>query len=61
MKMAGITQNWQKRLIFIVVIQLRIADGSCFVKKRTVIKLIKMRIIIMSLITGLDRVSSHYA
>ena len=33
LKMAGITQNWEKRLILIVVPQLRIADGSRFVKK----------------------------
>ena len=32
--MAGITQNGQKRLIFIVVPQLRIADYIEFVKKR---------------------------
>ena len=31
--MAGITQNGQKRLIFIVVPQLRIADVSEFVQK----------------------------
>ena len=32
-KMAGIIQNMQKRLIFIVVPQLRIADYTGFVKK----------------------------
>ena len=32
--MAGITQNGQKRLIFIVVPKLRIADYIEFVKKR---------------------------
>ena len=31
--MAGITQNGQKRFIFIVVPQLRIADDTGFVKK----------------------------
>ena len=31
--MAGITQNEQKRLIFIVIPQLRIADRSGFLKK----------------------------
>ena len=36
LKMAGITQNEQKRLIFIVVPQLRIADETGFVKKRIV-------------------------
>ena len=30
LKMAGITQNRKKRLIFIVVPQLRIEDGSRF-------------------------------
>ena len=34
--MAGITQNGQKRLIFIVVPQLKIADHIGFVKKRIV-------------------------
>ena len=34
--MAGITQNGDKRLIFIVVLQLRIADYTGFAKKRTV-------------------------
>ena len=32
--MAGITQNRQKRLIFVEVPQLRIADYTGFVKKR---------------------------
>ena len=32
--MAGITQNGQKRLIFIMVPQLRIADYTGFVKKK---------------------------
>ena len=31
--MAGITQNGQKRLIFKVIPQLRIEDGSGFAKK----------------------------
>ena len=35
-KMAGITQKGQKRLIFIGVSQLRIADYTGFVKKRIV-------------------------
>ena len=34
--MAGIKQNGQKRLIFIMVPQLRIADDMGFVKKRIV-------------------------
>ena len=33
LKMVGITQNEQKRLIFILVPQLRIAVGLGFVKK----------------------------
>ena len=35
-KMAGITQNGQKRLIFIVIPQLRIADDTGLVKKMIV-------------------------
>ena len=38
--MAGITQNGQKRLVFNVVSQLRIAVGLGFVKKRIVITII---------------------
>ena len=34
--MAGITQNGQKRLIFIVVPHLRVADDTGFVKKMIV-------------------------
>ena len=34
--MTGITQNGQKRLIFIVVSQLRISDDTGFVKKMIV-------------------------
>ena len=37
-KMAGITQNGQRRLIFIVVTQLRIADDIGFVKKKRIVK-----------------------
>ena len=40
--MVGITQNGQKRLILIVVPQLRNANGSGFVKKMIVI-IIKIR------------------
>ena len=36
LKMAGITHNGQKCLIFIVVPQLRIADETGFVEKRIV-------------------------
>ena len=38
--MAGITQNKQKRLIFNVVPQLRIADDTGFVKRRIIIIII---------------------
>ena len=41
-KMTWITQNEQKRVIFIAVPQLRITDGWGFVKKRMVIIMLIM-------------------
>ena len=45
--MAGITQNGQKDLIFIVVPQLRIADDTEFVKKKDSKIILKIVIMIM--------------
>ena len=45
--MAGITQNGQKDLIFIVVPQLRIADDIEFVKKKDSKIILKIVIMIM--------------
>ena len=47
--MAGITQNKQKRLIFNVVPQLRIADDTGFVKRRIIIIIIIINITIIKL------------
>ena len=44
--MAGITQDGQKRLIFIVVPQLRIVDDTGFVKKNDSKIILKIVIII---------------
>ena len=46
-KMAGITQKGQKRLIFIVVPQLQIADYTWFLKKIDSKIILKIIIIIM--------------
>ena len=46
-KMAGITQKGQKRLIFIVVPQLRIADYTWFLKKIDSKIILQIVIIIM--------------
>ena len=46
-EIAGITQNGQKRLIFIVVPQLRIADDTGFVKKKDSKIILKIVIMIM--------------
>ena len=49
LKMAGITQNGQRHLIFIVVHQLWIADRSQFVKKKDSKTILRTVIITMAM------------